>query len=383
MQRAPPGWKQPPISLFCDELTPEPSRQIEVLVDLELEHVDLRSAWNVDILALDQERLGRLAILFVGAGIRVACLATRIGKRMRVDETERLETALARAFAMAELFEVRLIRIFGFLAPAGEGVEPATVREVTDRLGAFAACADRRGVTLLLETERGLNRGAPLAHAPDSDAGTEERDDGFKSASFTGGYHHLVESRWPERPGMAPGSIVWVHVQFPIVEGEQPTPFQRVAAVSDFGNALANHAADWDDPGQRMRASYINTDISVHLLRPPAGEWLCLVADRSTHINGVGLVEGARRGGRWGGVGASFIRDAGGDGLALVLNEVALQRERAAPRRDGGAKAVVGGGREAAGHAEAPREVVGDLREGEAVAEHTRSEDVGGEVEVA
>ena len=142
-----------------------------------------------------------------------------------------------------------------------------------------------------LETERGLNRGAPLAHAPDSDAGTEERDDGFKSASFTGGYHHLVESRWPEPPGMAPGSIVWVHVQFPIVEGEQPTPFQRVAAVSDFGNALANHAADWDDPGQRMRASYINTDISVHLLRPPAGEWLCLVADRSTHINGVGLVE--------------------------------------------------------------------------------------------
>ena len=156
VERAPPGWKQPPISLFCDELTPEPSRQIEVLVDLELEHVDLRSAWNVDILALDQERLGRLAILFVGAGIRVACLATRIGKRMRVDETERLETALARAFAMAELFEVRLIRIFGFLAPAGEGVEPATVREVTDRLGAFAACADRRGVTLLLETERGL-----------------------------------------------------------------------------------------------------------------------------------------------------------------------------------------------------------------------------------
>ena len=143
-----------------------------------------------------------------------------------------------------------------------------------------------------LETERGLNRGAPLAHAPDSDAGTEERDDGFKSASFTGGYHHLVESRWPEPPGMAPGSIVWVHVQFPIVEGEQPTPFQRVAAVSDFGNALANHAADWDDPGQRMRASYINTDISVHLLRPPAGEWLCLVADRSTHINGVGFVRG-------------------------------------------------------------------------------------------
>ena len=142
-----------------------------------------------------------------------------------------------------------------------------------------------------LKTENGLNRGAPLAHALDTDAPAAQPDDGFKSASFTGGYHHLVESRWPQPPGLAPGSIVWVHVQFPIVQGEETTPFQRVAAVSDFGNALANHAAHWDDPQQRMNASYINTDISVHLLRPPQGEWLCLVADRSTHLDGVGLVE--------------------------------------------------------------------------------------------
>ena len=104
---------------------------------------------------------------------------------------------------------------------------------------------------------------------------------------------------------------------------------------------------------------------------------------RGAEDDSVGLVDGARRVGGGRGVGASFIGDAGGDRLALVLDEVALEGEGAAPRRDGGAKAVVGGGREAAGHAEAPREVVGDLREGEAVAEHTRSEDVGGEVEVA
>jgi Acyl-CoA thioesterase C-terminal domain len=54
---------------------------------------------------------------------------------------------------------------------------------------------------------------------------------------------------------------------------------------------LANHAADWEDPEQRRKASYINTDISVHLLRPPEGEWLALVGDRSTHGAGVGLVE--------------------------------------------------------------------------------------------
>jgi acyl-CoA thioesterase len=76
-----------------------------------------------------------------------------------------------------------------------------------------------------------------------------------------------------------------------MVLDEEPTPFQRLASVSDFGNALANYGADWLDPTQRRNASYINADISVHLLRPPEGEWLCLSADRSTAAHGVGLVE--------------------------------------------------------------------------------------------
>jgi len=132
-----------------------------------------------------------------------------------------------------------------------------------------------------LETFEGLSRGAPLP------------------PGRHGGYHTLVETRWPAPDQLAgtpleaqpPGSLVWVRVPFPIVEDEEPTPFQRLAAVSDFGNALANYAADWHDPDQRKIASYINADISMHLLRPPEGEWLALVADRSTHLDGVGLVE--------------------------------------------------------------------------------------------
>ncbi|MDA0350647.1 MAG: thioesterase family protein [Chloroflexi bacterium] len=124
-----------------------------------------------------------------------------------------------------------------------------------------------------LETALGLSRGAPLP------------------PGRSGGFHTLVETRWPELPDAPRGSLAWIRVPFPIVAGEEPTPFQRLAAVSDFGNALANYAADWQDPDQRANASFINTDISVHLLRPPEGEWLALRADRSTHANGVGLVE--------------------------------------------------------------------------------------------
>lgn len=124
-----------------------------------------------------------------------------------------------------------------------------------------------------LEAATGLSRGAPLP------------------PGRAGGFHTLVETRWPSDTDAPRGTAVWVRVPFPLVDGEEPTPFQRLAAVSDFGNALANYAADWQDPAQRANASFINTDISVHLLRPPEGEWLGLLADRSTHTAGVGLVE--------------------------------------------------------------------------------------------
>jgi acyl-CoA thioesterase len=111
------------------------------------------------------------------------------------------------------------------------------------------------------------------------------------SNELSGGFHERVETRWPHIANDRHGTLMWVRIPFPIVEGEETTPFQRLAAASDFGNALANYAADWRDPQDRRKASFINTDISVHLLRQPEGEWLCLEADRATHDAGLGLVE--------------------------------------------------------------------------------------------
>ncbi|MFN8028317.1 MAG: hypothetical protein U0W40_18720 [Acidimicrobiia bacterium] len=39
-----------------------------------------------------------------------------------------------------------------------------------------------------------------------------------------------------EHPGP---SGMWMRLLVPVVAGEAPTPFQRVAAAADFGNALA------------------------------------------------------------------------------------------------------------------------------------------------
>ena len=38
----------------------------------------------------------------------------------------------------------------------------------------------------------------------------------------------------------APGPAgMWLRLRVPIVAGEEPTPFQRVAAAGDFGNGVA------------------------------------------------------------------------------------------------------------------------------------------------
>ena len=70
-----------------------------------------------------------------------------------------------------------------------------------------------------------------------------------------------------DRPG--PGTA-WFRLTVPVVAGEAPSGAVRVAATADFGNGLS-----WVLPEGWL---FINPDLTVHLLRPPAGEWVCLAA---------------------------------------------------------------------------------------------------------
>jgi hypothetical protein len=73
----------------------------------------------------------------------------------------------------------------------------------------------------------------------------------------------------------------------PVVAGEEPTQTQRAVAVADFGNGVSS-ILSWD------QYLFINPELTVHLARPPEGEWVCL--DARTIIPpgaGVGLAESA------------------------------------------------------------------------------------------
>lgn len=85
-----------------------------------------------------------------------------------------------------------------------------------------------------------------------------------------------------DRPGPA---TAWFRLRYPVIDGEEPSGAVRTAATADFGNGLS-----WVLPPDWL---FINPDLTVHLLREPVGEWLCLAARTLPSDAGVGLAESA------------------------------------------------------------------------------------------
>jgi hypothetical protein len=95
------------------------------------------------------------------------------------------------------------------------------------------------------------------------------------------GYHTAMEIRFVEGSFVEPGpAIAWMRMRLPLVEGEQPSPLTRVLVAADSGNGISS-VLDFQE------YVFVNPDLSVHLARYPAGEWVCLQA--LTCVDGAGL----------------------------------------------------------------------------------------------
>jgi hypothetical protein len=75
-------------------------------------------------------------------------------------------------------------------------------------------------------------------------------------------------------------ALAWFRLTMPVVAGEEPSPVQRAVAAADFGNGISRRL-DWNTH------LFVNTDLSVHLHREPAGEWVAL--DARTDLDGAGI----------------------------------------------------------------------------------------------
>ena len=101
------------------------------------------------------------------------------------------------------------------------------------------------------------------------------------------GYHTGMDYRFVSGAFLNPGpATVWMRMRQPLVAGEEPSPLQRVLAAADSGNGISATL----DYG---RFVFINVDLSVHLHRLPAGEWVCLDAITIPEPEGVGISDTA------------------------------------------------------------------------------------------
>jgi hypothetical protein len=104
------------------------------------------------------------------------------------------------------------------------------------------------------------------------------------------GFWNAVEASRVKGEWGAPGPAgLWLRLAVPIVAGEVPTPFQRVAAAGDFGNGVA---AAFD----RMRYSCINPDLTITLHRLPTTEWVGLDSATYPERTGLGVAESVLHG---------------------------------------------------------------------------------------
>jgi Thioesterase-like superfamily len=75
---------------------------------------------------------------------------------------------------------------------------------------------------------------------------------------------------------------VWFRFARPLVDDEPASPLARAVAAADFGNGVSR-IVDFD------RYLFVNTDLTVHLHREPAGEWVLLDARTLLEPHGAGL----------------------------------------------------------------------------------------------
>jgi hypothetical protein len=99
------------------------------------------------------------------------------------------------------------------------------------------------------------------------------------------GWHTAMEIVFARGRFLEPGpATVWMRPRVELVAGEPISPLQRTMLAADGGNGVSA-PLDWSTH------IFINTDLTVHLLRPPEGEWVCL--DSVTHVDGLGMSDTA------------------------------------------------------------------------------------------
>ncbi len=143
------------LSGFADEISPDPREQLATLAAESITHLELRSAWSVNVADFTAAQLAAFRALLDDAGVRVSAIGSPIGKipvgAPLGPELDRMRRVAATAHELG----TPIVRVFSFFIPSGEA--PGRYRaQVIDRMAALAAIAAGEGLVLAHENEKDI-----------------------------------------------------------------------------------------------------------------------------------------------------------------------------------------------------------------------------------
>jgi sugar phosphate isomerase/epimerase len=148
------------LSGFADEISADPGEQVATLAAESISHLELRSAWSVNVAELSDEQVTSLRRILDDAGVRVSAIGSPIGK---IDVTAPLGPELERMrriATVADAFGTAIVRVFSFFIPAGEPAQRYRA-QVIERMSALAAIAEQNGLVLAHENEKEIYGDSP------------------------------------------------------------------------------------------------------------------------------------------------------------------------------------------------------------------------------
>ncbi|GAC1391452.1 MAG: sugar phosphate isomerase/epimerase [Ktedonobacteraceae bacterium] len=235
------------LSAFADEISADLDEQVTVLLGENMHYLDLRGVWGTNVLDLTDQQVMTIKQTLSKHNIRVACIASPLGKVPIDSPFDEHLKKLARAIELADSFQTPFIRIFSFYPPvlseedaeSGEFVDPAEWRdEVHTRLRRMTEQAHTANITLLHENEKDIY-GDTIARCVDLFKSINDRH--FQAAFDPANFIQCSQIPFPDAYGALHPWLRYMHVKDALADGS--------VVVAGKGEA------HWSDLLQRLRKS--------------------------------------------------------------------------------------------------------------------------------
>src|SRR5690348_968766 len=107
------------LSAFADEIDPDPHKQIDVLKQCGIRHIELRSILKTNVLDLTDLQVSELKSLLHGEGFRLSAIGSPVGKVKINEPFEPHLKRFRRAVELCRVFDTPNIRVFSYYLPDG------------------------------------------------------------------------------------------------------------------------------------------------------------------------------------------------------------------------------------------------------------------------